>query len=102
MSGAVAEETVKSAVPIADLGALDVALTLGGDALKEAIRKTRPADVGRDLSRRSVEEGRALVQASDDRRAAAILRSAHPAVAANVLTTCDPAHSARLLSFMPT
>jgi magnesium transporter len=102
MSGAHAEEVVKSAVPIPDLGLIDAALRGDAAALKAAVQKHRPADLGRDFSRRSVAECRRLIEAADDRRAAAMLRSAHPAVAANVLGSCDPAHASRLLAFMPT
>jgi magnesium transporter len=102
MSGAHVEAVVKSAVPIPDLGSLDAALRAGKDALKGALQKLRPADVGRDFSRRSVEECRQLIEATDDRRAAAMLRSTHPAVAANVIGSCDPAHASRLLTFLPT
>src|SRR5262249_49373519 len=38
----------------------------------------------------------------DDRRAAAILRSAHPAVAGKLLAKCEHAHVARALAFLPT
>jgi magnesium transporter len=70
--------------------------------LREAVQKVRPADLGRDLSRRSVDQGRRLLEASDDRRAAAMLRAAHPAVAANVIGSCNPGLAARVLDFMPT
>ena len=102
MSGAPSDEIVRSAVPIPDLSSIDEALHAGVDALKATVQKLRPADLGRDLSRRSVAEGRRLVEASDERRGAAMLRSAHPAVAANVLGSCDPGRSARLLFFLPT
>ena len=101
MSGAHSDEVVRSAVPIPDLSSIDGALRAGIDALKAAVQKIRPADLGRDLSRRSIAEGRRLVEANDDRRGAAMLRSAHPIVAANVLGSCEPAHAARLLAFMP-
>src|SRR5689334_22176717 len=102
MSGAHAEEVVRSAVPIADLSALDVALVQGEEALREAVKKVRPADVGRDFARRPMREARRMLEASEDRRAAAMLRAAHPAAAARLLGSCDPAHGARLLGFMPT
>lgn len=102
MSGAHSDEVVRSAVPIPDLSSIDRALDAGFEALKVAVQRVRPADLGRDLSRRSVAEGRSLLEASDDRRGAAMLRSAHPAVAANVLSSCKPEHAARLLGFMPT
>src|SRR5437764_175141 len=102
MSGAQAGEVVKSAVPIADLSQIDLALEGDAGALRAAVHKVRPADLGRDLSRRSIEEGRRLLEACDDRRASAMLRAAHPSVAGNVLGSCDPAHGARILGFMPT
>jgi magnesium transporter len=102
MSGAEVEAVVRSAVPIADLSIIDEGLDQGPERLKEAVQKVRPADLGRDLSRRTVGEGRRLVEASDERRAAAMLRAAHPAVAANVLGSCHPARVAKVLDFMPT
>ncbi len=103
MSGAVqSEEPVRTAVPLPDLKAIDVALGLGGATLKDAVRSVRPADLGRDLARRSVDEGRQILEASDDRRAAAMLVAAHPAVAARVLPRCDINHAVRLLAFVPT
>jgi len=102
MSGAHAEEVVKSAIPIPDLGLIDAALRGDEAALKAAVQKHRPADLGRDFSRRSVAECRRLIEVADDRHAAAMLRSAHPAVAANVIGSCSPAHASRLLAFMPT
>lgn len=95
------EERVRRALPVADLSDVDAALGLGDDRLREALQKVRAADVGRDLSRRSVEEGRKLLRASDDRSAALIFRSANPSVAASVLGACDIGHSARLLGFLP-
>lgn len=102
MSSAQTEEAVHTAVPIPDLSFLDEALSGGAARLKTALQRVRPADLGRELSRRSLDECRQLVEASDDRRGAAMLRSAHPAVTANVLATCEPARAARLLGFMPT
>ena len=101
MGAAAGEAVVKSAVPIADLSAIDHALGAGMDALKEAVRRVRPADIGRDLSRRSIEEGKRLLEASDDRRGAAMLRSAHPSVAGRLLGSCDAKHAARTLAFLP-
>ena len=95
------EQTVKSALPIADLSGIDAALPQGEEALREALKKVRAADVGRDLSRRSVEQSRRLVCATDERSAALMLRSAHPVVAANVLSGCAPDHSVRVLEFLP-
>jgi flagellar motor switch protein FliG len=97
MSGAQAEEVVRSAVPIPDLSIIDEALAATPQRLREAVQSVRPADLGRDLSRRTIAQGRKLLEASDDRRAAAMLRAAHPAVAANVLGSCDPALAARIL-----
>ena len=102
MSGASSQEVVRSAVPIADLSIVDSALKADGAALKKALRKVRPADVGRDLSRRSLAEGRRLLESSDDRRAGATLRAAHPSIAGRLLATCNPGHAGRLLGFMPT
>ena len=84
MSGAQPEAVVRSAVPIPDLSVIDAGLAGGTEGLKEAVTRVRPADLGRDLSRRSLAQGRRLVEASDDRRAAAMLRAAHAAVAANI------------------
>ncbi len=102
MSSGLEAEPVKSAVPVADLTVLDGALGAGGAALADAVRKVRPADVGRDLSRRPVAAGRALVAAMDDRRGAATLVSAHPTVAAGIVGELAPAKAATLLSFMDT
>jgi magnesium transporter len=95
------EERVRRALPLADLSEIDAALAVEGDQLREALKKVRAADVGRDLSRRSVEECQRLLRATDDRSAAFMLRSANPVVAANVLRTCEPAHSVRVLGFLP-
>src|SRR5689334_9358871 len=101
MSGAPdAEETVHSAVPIPDLSAIDQAL--GGDDLRDAFKRVRPADLGRDLSRRPVDEAVELFGAVDDRRAAAMLKAAHHAVAAHVLEAADSARAAHVLTFLPT
>ncbi len=102
MSGAELEQPVRSAVPIPDLSVIDAGLSGSVERLKEAVTRVRPADLGRDLSRRSLTQGRRLVEASDDRRAAAMLRAAHPAVAGKVIGACNPAHAARILAFMPT
>ena len=103
MSGASpGEEEVHHAVPIPDLGFLDGALAAGPDALREALRRVRPADLGRELSRRSVAEGCAILDAIDDRRGAAMLRAAHPAAAAQLLTGCEAKRAIRLLEFVPT
>jgi len=103
MSGASPEpEEVHNAVPIPDLGFLDEALRAGPAAIKHAVKRVRPADLGRDLSRRTVAEARALLDAIDDRRGAAMLRAAHPAVAAQLLAELDCRRAVHLLSFVPT
>jgi magnesium transporter len=104
MSGApdAGEEVVRSAVPIADLTAIDHALHAGGDALKAAVKQVRPADLGRDLSRRPLAEGRAILDAIDDRRGAAMLRATHPVVAAQLLSQVAPSRTCNLLAFLPT
>ena len=105
MSGApeAGEQPVHSAVPIADLSGVDDALRgSGGDALKAAARAVRPADLGRDLSRRPIAEGRRILEVLDDRRGAAMLRAAHPAVAAELLAHVEPARTCHLLAFIPT
>jgi magnesium transporter len=101
MSSIAEPEPPRRALPVADLSELDAALPRGDEALRDALRKVRAADVGRDLARRSVEQGHRLLCATDDRSAALMLRSAHPVVAANVLARCEPQHSARVLEFLP-
>ncbi len=96
------EEAPKSAVPIADLTEVDRALRRGGDRLKEALKKVRPADVGRDLSRRSPLKGLRIIEAIEERRGSAVLRAANPIAAARVLEACEPDRAARLLAFLPT
>ena len=95
------QEPINRALPMADLSGVDAALPQGDEALREALKKVRAADVGRDLSRRSVEQSHRLVCATDERSAALMLRSAHPVVAANVLSRCAPEHSVRVLEFLP-
>ena len=102
MSGAPDGEAVHSAVPIPDLGFLDKALDAGPEALKEAVKNVRPADLGRELSRRTTAEGCQLLAALDDRRGAAMLRAAHPAAAAHLLAGIDAARAVKLLDFVPT
>jgi magnesium transporter len=89
-------------VPLPDLGPIDDALGATAEALRAAVQRFRPADIGRDLSRRSIEECRRILEASDDRRASAMLRSAHPAVAAASLASVEASHAARILGFLPT
>ncbi|HVY47227.1 MAG TPA: magnesium transporter [Minicystis sp.] len=101
MSSGEMDEVVKCAVPVADLSVVDDALAKGDEALRGALRAVRPADVGRDLSRRPADEARRLFEASDERAAAAMLRAAHPAVAAQILARCGTAHAAKVLGFLP-
>jgi magnesium transporter len=100
MSGG-AEEVVKSAVPLADMSALDEALEKGVEALKKACQRLRPADLGRELSRRSGPEAKQVLDALDDRRASAMVQAAHPAVAGKLVAEMDPARAARVLKFLP-
>lgn len=102
MSAAETEVVVRSAVPVPDLSAIDEGLAAGVVRLKEVVQLVRPADLGRDLSRRTIDQARRILDASDDRRAAAMLRAAHPAVAANVFGVCQADRAARILDFMPT
>lgn len=104
MSGAPAggEDEPVSAVPVADLRPIDAALRAGATELKAAVKLVRPADLGRDLSRRPLPEARAILDAIDDRRGAAMLRAAHPVVAAQLLMQIDPARTCRLFAFLPT
>lgn len=88
-------------VPLADLTALDVALR-GDDAqLKDALRRYRPADVGRDLSRRDVDDGRRILDALDERHGAQMLRAAHPRASALVLGSIDAERATRVMAFLP-
>jgi Mg/Co/Ni transporter MgtE len=96
------EEDVHSAVPVPDLSFLDHALRGNGEDLKHALKNVRPADLGRELSRRSVAEGTKLLHAIDDRHGAAMLRAAHPVAAASLLSGCEGERAARLLAFLPT
>jgi magnesium transporter len=95
-------ETVRSALPAADLTLVEQALAGDPQRLKDVLLRVRPADLGRDLSRRSAAQVRQILKASEDRRAAAMLRAAHPAAAAKAVAACDPAHAGRLLGFIPT
>ncbi|MBL8954012.1 MAG: magnesium transporter [Myxococcaceae bacterium] len=104
MSGAAPgadDDVPASAVPLADLSAIDVALKKR-DGLKAALGTVRPVDVGRDLSRRHANEAKQIVEAADDRRAATILRAAHPAIAARTLGDLPPERAAKLLTFLQT
>src|SRR5262249_44673313 len=103
MSGAPdAEEAVHSAVPIPDLSAIDDALRAGHEKLKAVVKQFRPADLGRDLSRRPISDGEAILHAIDDRRGAAMLRATHPVVAAKLLNHLEPHRICHLLEFIPT
>ena len=95
-----AEEYVP-AVPVADLREVDSALAGADDAaLKAALAKVRPADLGFDLSRRPQAQGRRILLALDDRHASAMLQAAHPAIAAGLIAGIEPARAARALLFM--
>lgn len=102
MSGAPDAEDVRSAVPIPDLTPIDVALQAGSAELRAAVKQFRPADLGRDLSRRPIDEGRAILDAIDDRRGAAMLRAAHPVVAAKLIGELEAPRTCHLLQFIPT
>ena len=97
-----AGEPVRSVVPIPDLTPIDDALRGGPDALRAAVRMFRPADLGRDLSRRPLAEARAILDAIDDRRGAAMLRAAHPVVAARLIGELEAPRTCHLLEFLPT
>jgi magnesium transporter len=101
MSSGMEAEKVASAVPLADLTIIDRALDGSEDELREAVKRVRPADLGRDLSRRSIEVGRRLFNSMDDRHGAAMLRAAHPAVAGQLLAAVPVARAARVLAFLP-
>ncbi len=96
------DDVPKSAVPLADLSVLDKALKGDDEALARCVRSLRPADVGRDLSRRTADAGRRIVLAADDRRGSTMLRAAHPGVAAKIVSQLPPEAAGRLLAHMPT
>lgn len=103
MSGAPTEDAApKTALAVADLSSLDRALKQDDTALAAALEKLRPADVGRDLSRRTVDAGRRIVETSSDRYAALVLRAAHSGVAARIIAAMDPARAETVLSFLTT
>lgn len=102
MSASVDEEGPKTAIPLADLSELEKALRPRGPDLAAVLKKLRPADVGRDLSRRTVREGVSILQAADDRRGAAILRAAHHGVAAKLVTELEPKRAGDILARVPT
>jgi magnesium transporter len=102
MHGPDEPEQAHSAVPIPDLSGIDRALHGSTDELKAAVAKLRPADLGRDLSRRTIDEGLRILHVLDKRHAAAMLRATHPMVAAQLISRCDCAHAVQLLDFLPT
>ncbi len=103
MSGASTEDAApKTALVVADLSSLDHALQKDDAALKDAVCKLRPADIGRDLSRRTVDAGRRIVHAASERNAALILRSTHAGIAASIVASMDPQHAETLLGHMTT
>jgi magnesium transporter len=102
MSANVDEEGPKTALPLADLSELERALRPRGPDLATVLKTLRPADVGRDLSRRTVREGVMILSAADERRGAAILRAAHAGVAAKLVTELEPKRAGDLLKRVPT
>src|SRR6188768_216908 len=96
-----ADDAPKTAIKVADLTQLDRGLK-GDDAeVTAALKRLRPADVGRDLSRRTVDTGRRILNACPDRNAALALRATHHSVAARIVASLDPARAGRLLSLLP-
>lgn len=102
MSAPTEDAGPKTALPVADLTELDRALRPRGPDLAAVLKRLRPADVGRDLSRRTVREGVAILSAADERRAAAILRAAHHGVAAQLVSELEPVLAGNLLARVPT
>ena len=103
MSAAPAEDDApKTALVVADLSSLDRALKKDEPALKEALARLRPADVGRDLSRRTVDTGRRIIEASADRDAALVLRATHAGVAARIIAAMAPERAETVLSYLTT
>ncbi len=93
----------KSAVPLADVTALDRALrTPKAEALEACLKRLRPADVARDLSRRSLGAAQRIMLAASERRAGAILRTAHHGVAAQIVAGLPPDKAGRILAHVPT
>lgn len=101
MSAPAGEDAPKTALPVADLSELERALRPRGPDLAGTIKNLRPADIGRDLSRRTVKEGAMILGATDDRRAAAILRAAHHGVAARLVSELEPARAGNVLARLP-
>ncbi|MFO0562774.1 MAG: magnesium transporter [Polyangiales bacterium] len=102
MSASVDQEASKSAVPIADLTALDRALRGNGAPLEEVLKTYRPADIGRDFARRTVSICQKILAASDARRAAAMLHATHASIAARAVQDLDPKHAAAILKLLTT
>lgn len=102
MSAPTEDAGPKTALPVADLSELDRALRPRGPDLATVLKKLRPADVGRDLSRRTVTEGAMILAAADERRAAAILRAAHHGVSARLITELEPKRAGNVLARLPT
>ncbi len=103
MSAAPTEDDApKTALKVADLSSLDRALKRDDAALKAAIDKLRPADVGRDLTRRTIDAGKRIVEAAGERNGALILRAAHAGVAATIIAAMEPAHAETILSYLTT
>lgn len=102
MGAAIDDSDSKSAVPIADLRALDAALRGNGPPLEEVLKKFRPADIGRDFARRSVSICQKILGAADARRAAAMLHATHASIAAQALQGVPAKHAAAILKVMTT
>src|SRR5688572_24882630 len=102
MAAPVEDDAPKSAVPLADVSLLDRALKGDDASLVKCLKRMRPADVGRDLSRRTTDAAARVLTVSDERYAAAILRAAHHGVAANALAMMAPDRGGRILAYLPT
>jgi magnesium transporter len=103
MSGAPTEDAApKTALVVADLSSLDRALKQDDAALRAALAKLRPADVGRDLSRRTSQSAKRIVEAMSERNAALVLRAAHVGVCAQIVAAMDPARAEDVLSHLTT
>ncbi len=102
MAAPIEDDAPKSAVPLADVSELDRALKMPDAELGVCVKRMRPADVGRDLSRRTRDAAARILTLSDERYAAAALRAAHHGVAAQVLAMLPPERAARILAYLPT
>jgi magnesium transporter len=103
MSAASTEDDApKTALKVADLSPLDRALKKDDAALKAALDRLRPADVGRDLTRRTIDTGKRIVEVAGERNGALILRAAHAGVAATIIAAMEPAHAETILSYLTT